>query len=162
MKLFKTKIDQILESKTDEREILENSILFKSALEKIVFIVDWVWFLSVVIGALILFTLTPHDIMCGKIYFGIITGEAIICFIIDLITFIYIRKTLDKNTFGGNINKKTFAYSTHFLIYLFFIVIGILVFLGIKINDRLYFIIYLMYPVINILINIYFTHKYKK
>jgi hypothetical protein len=99
--------------------------------------------------------------MCCKIYFAFITGESIINLIIQLLTFKYILKTIDKKTFGGSIGKKTYTYSLHFIANIFFIIIGIMIMINIKITDFLFFTLLALAFLSTILINYYILKKEK-
>jgi hypothetical protein len=96
---MKAKIDKILETPADEREIVENGKIFKKALDIILIAINILWFTSP-------FILIPFKL-------DIITTNVIaICinlctFTVNLITFIFIMKTFKKNTYGGSINKTT-------------------------------------------------------
>ena len=160
MKKFKTKIEKILESETDEREILENGKIFQQALDKIVLTTDTIWSISFIIVPFILYGLTTKNIL-GTIYLSFLTGESLMCLIIDLITLIYINKTLKNNTFGGNINKKTFGCAVHIIIHILTIIAGILGLIGINIIDQILIISYIIYPITIVLIIVHFTKNKK-
>lgn len=115
---MKAKIDKILETPADEREIVENGKIFKKALDIILIAINILWFTSP-------FILIPFKLD------SITTNVIAICinlcaFTVNLITFIFIMKTFKKNTYGGSINKTTNNLSTLFIINLINIIDGII------------------------------------
>jgi len=156
------KIDKILESQADEREIVENGKLFKKALDIILIIINILWIMQP-------FVLIPFNL-------EIVTIETIsICInfcalIVNLITFIFIMKTFKKSTFGGSINKTTNNLSTLFVLNILNIVGSIINIAGLSKTPIGYItlsdFIFISWIVITITwllgISAYLTRKYNK